>query len=214
MLLFPAMFLTLADAMLPLNRIWYERRAAVADLGALSGLALLPAKAVEQQPDVMVAFARDVQGNPTMAATFAVPPDWKMLSDTTAAVSGGRRLIVYSSPTDTDWNCFLLLTPVRGDYTSLGSFGTLDSVQDTIIPRGEDIDSKLIASSASSGRYVYEYVISVPGQPKRHLKTIFTLVADTIVTFNIQAREESYTPDVAATSEKIVSSFAVNKRSA
>jgi len=177
----------------------------------VGGLVLLPANAVEKETSVSVEFAPDVTGTPMAKASFTVPPDWEKLSDTTAAVSGGRRLVVYSSPADSDWNCFLLLTPVRGDYTSLGSFGSLDSVQDTIIPRGEGIESQLIASASSSGRYVYEYTLSVPEQPKRHLKTIFSLMADTIVTFNIQALEDTYTPDIAKISEAILSSLAISK---
>lgn len=188
------------------------RREALLDVAL--GSALLPATAAELKNSVKVDFGPDISGTMTAVASFEVPPDWTQLSDTTSAVSGGRRLVVYSSPTDADFNCFLLLTPVRGDYTSLGSFGTLDSVQDTIIPRGEDIDSKLISSSSSSGRYTYEYTILVPGQPRRHLKTIFSLAADNIVTFNVQTREETYSPEVAKISDAIMATFSIGKRSA
>ena len=46
------------------------------------------------------------------------------------------RLVVYSSPTDTDTNCFLAYTPTRPDFTSLGSFGNIDYVAATIVPSG------------------------------------------------------------------------------
>ncbi|KAJ8613115.1 hypothetical protein CTAYLR_004796 [Chrysophaeum taylorii] len=145
---------------------------------------------------------------------FEVPESWAFLSDTNAAVSGGRRLVVYSDATNSDTNVFLLITPVRGDYTQLGSFGTLDAVQDTIVPRGPDIQSEVIASSSSAGRYNYEYTVQVPNQPKRHLRTIFTLMSDNIVTFNAQAREEDYTSDVATVLRDIAATFSTTKLSA
>lgn len=190
-----------------------ERRAALVG-GFASGFALLDNKAIAAPGPISVDFAPDVNGVMTSSASFVVPEDWKKLSDTTAAVSGGRRLVVYASPTDNDFNCFLLLTPIRGDYTSLGSFGTLDSVQDTVIPRGEGIDSQLIKSSSSTGKYTYEYTLGVPDQPKRRLKTVFSLMSDTIVSFTVQSLEENYTPSVGTTSDGIISTFALNKRAA
>eukprot|EP00631_Chrysoreinhardia_giraudii_P003771 CAMPEP_0197423982 /NCGR_PEP_ID=MMETSP1170-20131217/24002_1 /TAXON_ID=54406 /ORGANISM="Sarcinochrysis sp, Strain CCMP770" /LENGTH=210 /DNA_ID=CAMNT_0042951443 /DNA_START=65 /DNA_END=697 /DNA_ORIENTATION=- len=195
----------------PSGTTWCERRRALADVGVLGGLALLPEVAGAAMSEVTVPFAPDVNGESTAVATFSVPTEWTKLSDTTQSVVGGRRLVVYASPDDTDWNVFLLLTPIRGDYTSLGSFGTLDAVQDTIIPRGDGIDAQLISSASKSSTYVYEYTLAVPNQPKRHLKTIFSLVADTLVTFNVQALEDTYTPDVAKISESILSTAIAKK---
>lgn len=175
--------------------------------GLAAGLVVAPANAA----DVRVEFGPDPSGAMTGSTSFSVPAEWKLLSDSANENLGGRRLVVYSDPDNTDINCFVLITPVRGDYTSLGSFGTLDAVQDTVIPKGAGIESDLISSASSAGRYTYEYTISVPEQPKRHLTTVFSLLNDNIVSFNVQSRETDFSPDVAKTLGSIVNTFAIKK---
>eukprot|EP00965_Chrysotila_dentata_P060723 2011929-Pleurochrysis_carterae.AAC.1 len=50
-------------------------------------------------------------------------------------LSGGRKLLAATDPADTDFNLFVAFTPIRGDYTSLGSFGNIDFVGSTILPQ-------------------------------------------------------------------------------
>lgn len=39
-----------------------------------------------------------------------------------------RRLVLYVAPGDPDTNVFAVFTPIRGDYTAVSSFGTLEQV--------------------------------------------------------------------------------------
>jgi len=75
---------------------------------------------------------------------------------------------------------FIAYTPIRDDFTALSSMGTLDQVgQTTIMPKGElmgqEQDSKMLAMESKNNAYFYDYVSKVPGQPKRHFRTIFSL---------------------------------------
>jgi len=210
---FVAVVLTMTSRTMALQPGGVQRRSALEGVVASSAAAVLlplsqPAFAAERNT-VRVAFNPDPSGNMSSSASFEVPADWQA-SDTRAVSSGGRRLVVYADPTNSDTNVFLLITPIRGDYTSLGSFGSLDSVQDTIIPRGPDVESDMLKAFTSPGRYNYEYTIVVPDQPKRHLNTVFTVVADNIVTFTTQATEADF-PKAQANLATIASSFALAK---
>ena len=153
-------------------------------------------------------FGTAVDGKPLSSAKFDVPDRWVQLS---GDVSGGRQLVLYADPDNSDTNAFVLITPVRGDYTSLGSFGSIEVVQATVMPYGDGIEYTKVTSEASTGKYTYDYEVSVPSQPKRHLKTVLMVVSDCIVTFNFQALAADYTPDVAKMGAAIVKSFGVGK---
>ena len=79
--------------------------------------------------------------------------------------------------------------PCAATTRALGSFGSVEVVQDTVMPKAEDITYDVIKSEAQTGKHVYEYIVQVPEQPKRHLTTIFMVVSDCIVTFNFQAKQ-------------------------
>ena len=86
----------------------------------------------------------------------------------------------------------------------------VDWVQDTVVPSGEGITSKVLASSSAPGRYTYEYVVTVPDQPTRHLTTIFSLASDCLVTFTTQTKEADF-PAASATLDTIGKSFSIAK---
>ena len=153
-------------------------------------------------------FGADGQGKPLASCAFSVPSSWTKLS---GGDVGGRTLLLYADPENADTNAFALITPIRGDYTSLGSFGNLETVQATVMPPADDIDYEVIKAEASTGKYIYEYTIAVPDQPKRHLTTIFMVVADCIVTFNFQAKASDYTPAVGKLGAQIASTFKTGK---
>ena len=177
-----------------------------------AGTLLVPTLASSKPTtDVAIDFGVDGTGAAVATASFQVPPSWQGSDTRQASGLGGRRIIVYSDPNNADTNAFLLLTPVRGDYTSLGSFGTLDSVQDTIIPSGPNIVTDVLTAKTSPGRYNYEYTIEVPDQPKRHLNTIFALTADTIVTFTTQATASDY-DGVVSDLSAIASTFKIDPK--
>ena len=87
--------------------------------------------------------------------------------------SGARRLIVFVNPKDADENAFVLFSPVQPDYTSLGSFGSIDNVAATVLPPA-DFPSEMLEMASEKGSYVFDYTITAPGEPKRHLKTAFS----------------------------------------
>lgn len=60
-----------------------------------------------------------------------LPEGW---APSTSFINGGQKLVAASDPADTDTNVFAAFTPLRGDYTSLGSFGNIDYVANTILP--------------------------------------------------------------------------------
>ena len=113
-------------------------------------------------------------------------------------------------------------TPVRDDFTSLGSFGSVDQVaQTTILPKGElagvDDTSKMLSAVSKNNAYYFDYVASpvVPTEPgsseasrgqmtkqlePQHFRTIYTLLplkngggaGLTLVTITVQTTEEKY----------------------
>ena len=144
--------------------------------------------------------------------SFEVPSDWDLLSDGRELLSDGRRLIIYSSPSNKDTNVFLAYTPTRPDFTSLGSFGTAEYVATTLVPpsNAPGVSGELLSADQKPGAYVYDYTIAVNGQPKRHLKTVFSIVpsgaASMIIAFTAQCREDDY-PSARAEIDQILSSY-------
>ena len=128
-------------------------------------------------------------------ASFSVPKTWERKETALEASLGSgpaRRLVVFVNPLDADENAFILFSPVQPDYTSLSSFGNIENVASTILPPAE-FPSEMIEMSSKKGNYNFDYVIEAPGEPKRHLKTIFCLVpSKVIITFTSQTREVRY----------------------
>ena len=179
---------------------------------APAALALAPyaARAADTKTISVPVGSSAKDGSPLSKATFSVPADWVKLS---GDPGGGRKMELYADPNNADTNAFALITPVRGDYTSLGSFGSVEVVQDTVMPAAPDITYDVIKSEAQTGKYVYEYIVQVPEQPKRHLTTIFMVVSDCIVTFNFQAKQSDYNGDVPGLAKTVAASFKTGKAS-
>jgi hypothetical protein len=132
------------------------------------------------------------------------PSDWDF---TEQEISGRRTMKLYVDPkSDRDEKTimFVAYTPVRDDFTSLGSFGSVEEVgAATILPKGElmgdETRSKMLKSESKKNSYFYDYTVAVPGQPERHLRTIFTLVQGAtggaganLVTITLQTPETRY----------------------
>ena len=177
---------------------------------ALATVVALPAVAADTKTISVPVGSSAKDGSPLSKATFSVPADWVKLS---GDPGGGRKMELYADPNNADTNAFALITPVRGDYTSLGSFGSVEVVQDTVMPAAPDITYDVIKSEAQTGKYVYEYIVQVPEQPKRHLTTIFMVVSDCIVTFNFQAKQSDYNGDVPGLAKTVAASFKTGKAS-
>merc|ERR1711935_239982 len=76
---------------------------------------------------------------------------------------------------------FVAYTPTRADFTSLGSFGSVEEVgQSTILPKSEiaakqGIESEMLNSFSKKRAYYFDYTQQTPVQPKTHFQTTFSL---------------------------------------
>ena len=148
---------------------------------------------------------------------LSTPTDWKKSIQT---LSGRRKAVFFtqdSSDGIIDTLMIIAYTPIRDDFTSLASFGSVDAVaQATILPKGElggtSDESKMLSAVSKKNSYYFDYVTtpvvpveagsgsgSLTKQLKpMHFRTIFTLVplktgaGSTLVTITVQTSEEKY----------------------
>lgn len=163
-----------------------------------------------------------------------VPASWEK---TEQKLSGRRKAIFFTDPnSQSDGGAietfgFIAYTPIRDDFTSLSSFGSVDQVaQTTILPKGElagqDTDSsKMLSAVSKNNAYYFDYVATpvVPTEPgsggamtktlkPQHFRTIFTLLplkgaaGLTLVTVTLQTTEERYA-DMKGVFDGVVDSY-------
>ncbi|KAL3793877.1 hypothetical protein HJC23_002124 [Cyclotella cryptica] len=150
---------------------------------------------------------------------LSIPASWKKSSQT---LSGRRRAVFFTANNDDetapiDTLMYIAYTPIRDDFTSLSSFGSVDQVaQATILPKGElggqSDDSQMLSATSRRNAYYFDYT-STPVVPVEagsgsgslmkkltplHFRTIFTLLpltagaGSTLVTITMQTTEEKY----------------------
>jgi len=134
------------------------------------------------------------------AFRLRVPSSWDRTEQT---LSGRRRAVFFTDPSSKDAESGIIetlgivaYTPVRDDFVSLASFGSVDEVgQATILPKGElaggdTSSSAMISATSGGGAYFFDYVAapSVPTEPgsgsgsltrtlkRQHFRTVFTLL--------------------------------------
>ena len=116
--------------------------------------------------------------DPKNGFSIQVPADWV---ESVRALPDRRTIRFWADPADGQTFVFIAYTPVRDDFTSLGSFGSVETVADqTILPKGElmgvQSESKMFSAVSEKQAYVFDYQQSVPDvQPMTHFRTIFTL---------------------------------------
>jgi len=150
--------------------------------------------------------------------SFGIPMAWEA---TPNELPDGRRLVLASDPNDSDTNVFIAFTPIRPDYSSLGSFGNIDYVASTVIPscssngacrfaNGDAIEGRMISSAVRKGNYVYDYTIEQKNGPKRHLLSLFTVQADAgasiLVSLTAQCLDSRY-GELAPTFNAVIESY-------
>lgn len=117
---------------------------------------------------------------------------------------------------------FIAYTPVRDDFTSLGSFGSVENVaQTTILPKGKLMDeknesgisSKMILAESKKNAYMFDYMVKVDGT-SRHFRTIFALASgatggagSVLVTITAQALESEYSSGTKDVFDAIIDSY-------
>lgn len=165
------------------------------------------------------------------------PSSWEK---TEQKLSGRRKGFFYTDPNSKDATTdtietlgFIAYTPLRDDFTSLASFGSVDEVaQTTILPKGElggqDTNaSKMLSAVAKKNAYYFDYVATpvVPIEPgtsssgamtktlePQHFRTIFTLLplknnaGLTLVTITLQTSEERY-GDLKELFDQVIDSY-------
>jgi len=145
--------------------------------------------------------------------SVGLPKGWEPI--TTSLTT--RILVAAADPKDPDFQVNLLFTSIASDYTSLGSFGTIDYVAaNTVIPpgsiaAGDVIEGKLLGQETVKGNYVYDYTnqellkMRVKGEiqstllPKRRLRSLFAVLpggeqraSSTLVTLTAQCLDSKY----------------------
>jgi hypothetical protein len=132
-----------------------------------------------------------------------LPSDWPQSTQT---LPDRRRIVLYIKPdSDQKTLIFLAYTPVRDDFTSLSSFGSVDQVaQATILPKGElagveGVESEMLSATTRQQAYFFDYTQKVPTQPETHFRTIFALATgatggagNVLVTITAQTPESEY----------------------
>lgn len=163
--------------------------------------------------------------DPKNGFSIQVPVDWV---DSVRTLPDRRTIRFWADPKDPTTFVFIAYTPVRDDFTSLGSFGSVEVVADqTIMPKGElagvsDVDAKMLSAKSERQAYVFDYQQSVPNvQPMTHFRTIFTLqqgatggAGAVLVTITAQTPEERYQSDLQPVFDDIVASYAPMKMKA
>jgi hypothetical protein len=150
--------------------------------------------------------------------SIAIPASW---SQSEQELFDRRKIIVWTDPTDASTAVFIAYTPVRDDFTSLGSFGSVDQVAaQTVLPKGKLMDenseneSKLISAVSAKQAYIFDYVQKIGStQPQTHYRAIFTLqqggtggAGAVLVTISLQTPEERYN-SVKPLFDKMIDSY-------
>jgi hypothetical protein len=141
--------------------------------------------------------------------SIQVPDGWTL---TEQNLKDRRKILLWTDPMDKGTSLFVVYTPVRDDFTSLGSFGSVDQVaSQVILPKGRVMDeasgveSKMISAFNMKQAYFFDYVQSVAGvQPPTHYRVIFSLrqgatggAGGVLVTVTAQTPEASYNQNKA-----------------
>ena len=137
----------------------------IATFGSLAAATAFPFVANAADDSSLVSFA-----DPDCNFSILVPSAWEK---SVQELADRRKIVLYIDPKSQGKTLmFIAYTPVRDDFTSLGSFGSVDNVaQMTILPKGElaglsDIQSTLLSAEAKQKSYIFDYKQIVPGQPE------------------------------------------------
>jgi len=171
------------------------------------------------QPAYAAAVDLDTIEDPANGFKVSLPKSWTKSSQ---SLPDRRKIDLYideSTPANEDKTLmFLAYTPVRDDFTSLGSFGSVEEVaQSTILPKGEIMGeattSSMISAESKKNAYFFDYSAKVPGQPERHFRSIFTLAQGAtggaganLVTITVQCPESRYA-EMKPTFDAIIESY-------
>jgi len=158
-----------------------------------------PAHAATTTPTTPTEVLNDVKHGFRMN----VPSQW---TKQTQELPDRRCIVIWTDPNDPKTALFIAYTPVRDDFTSLSSFGSVDVVaSQTILPKGElagnvGVKAKMLTAQSMKNAYIFDYVQEIENvQPETHFRTIFTLqqgatggAGAVLVTITLQTPEANY----------------------
>ena len=190
-----------------------DRRGAIATAaGSLSAAIATGIRPVVAGGSALKTFEDEVTG-----ISLDVPVDWVA---SVQELPDRRKMNLWKDPDDTESLVFIAYTPVRDDFTSLGSFGTADVVAaQTIMPKakiaGFDVEAEMLSAVSAKRAYFFDYLQTVPGvQPTTHFRTIFTLrqgatggAGAVLVTVTAQTAESRYRKELEGVFDRIINSF-------
>lgn len=150
---------------------------------------------------------------------FDVPASWV---SSVQKLPDRRTLMMWTDPNSKESLIFVAFTPVRDDFTSLGSFGNVDQVAaQTILPKGKiagfDVEAEMLSAVSSKQAYIFDYIQAVPEiQPTTHFRTIFTLrqgatggAGAVLVTITAQTTESRYQSELRGLYDRVIDSFRI-----
>jgi len=139
----------------------------------------------------------------TVGYEFVVPDSF---TENSTVLSGGRKLYLYVKD---DINVSAIATPIPGDFQKLTSFGSVDNVANTILPK--EVNGKMNKVTAKPDTYIFDYEIKPPSQPEKRLITLFTIrPGQYIVTLTAQSNAENFAEHETQI-RSIVDSFSLGK---
>ena len=177
-------------------------------------------------PPGTAAYAAELNSNlfndATHGFSMMVPSDWTKQEQTLA---DRRTIIVWTDPKDPKKALFIAYTPIRDDFTSLSSFGSVDVVaSQTILPKGElggneGVTAKMISAESKKNAYIFDYRQAIENiQPPTHFRTIFTLAQGAtggagavLVTITLQSPEETYAGETQTLFDRMIDSYGKSK---
>ena len=195
----------------------YSRRQLL-ESASWAPLVVLAGSSAVALPARATALAVTTFNDPTHDFSIKLPSTWAM---TEQQLFDRRRILVWTDPNDATTAVFIAYTPVRDDFTSLNSFGSVDQVAaQTIMPKGKlidessEIDAKMLKAESKKQAYIFDYTQSVGAlQPETHFRTIFALqqgatggAGAVLVTITAQTPETNY-DNIKSTLDAIVDSY-------
>lgn len=141
---------------------------------SLLAIPSLPALASDEKSDSRGEYSPYISDEDKYS--LLVPTDW---IQGTGKATGERSVTAFYPANDTSVSVNVLITGVGPDFTSLGSFGDVDTFAETVVnsldrswkrPPGQA--AKLVDSKSSKGLYYIEYTVQQPGEKKRHLVSV------------------------------------------
>lgn len=166
---------------------------------ALSSLPFFPTSSVNAADDAPTTLYEDKVNK----FSIQVPSEW---TKSEQELADRRRIVLFLDPNDKETLMFIAYTPIRDDFTSLGSFGSVESVgQMTVLPKGtiglQESESKMLKAESKKNAYFFDYKQKVEDRPETHFRSIFTLTSQekqggsgsNLITISIQTPEDRYT---------------------